>query len=61
MRWVQPRDLSHANSVVEGIVTGLLSWVIGQLLAEAVGQSFLRRSLNFVLSLLGVGLWRRSC
>ena len=39
----------------------LLSWVIVQLLAEAVGQSFLRRSLNFVLSLLGVGLWRRSC
>jgi putative ABC transport system permease protein len=51
--------------ITEGAVIGLLSWVIGvglawpisRLLADAVGQSFLHRSLNFEFSLLGVGLW----
>jgi putative ABC transport system permease protein len=66
MRAIGASDRSIRQIViVEGIVIGLLSWVIGvalawpisRLLADAVGQSFLRRSLNFEFSLLGVGLW----
>jgi putative ABC transport system permease protein len=66
MRAIGASDRSIRQIViVEGIVIGLLSWVIGvalawpisRLLADAVGQSFLRRSLDFEFSLLGVGLW----
>jgi putative ABC transport system permease protein len=66
MRAIGASDRSIRQIViVEGVVIGLLSWLIGtalawpisRLLADAVGQSFLRRSLNFEFSLLGVGLW----
>jgi putative ABC transport system permease protein len=51
--------------MVEGAVIGLLSWAIGALLAlpvskvlaDAVGTSFLRRTLDFEYSLLGVAVW----
>ncbi len=51
--------------IVEGMFIGTLSWFAGVLLAlpissllsDAVGMSFLRRTLNFEFSLTGVGLW----
>jgi putative ABC transport system permease protein len=66
MRAIGASDRSIRQIViVEGIVIGMLSWVIGvalawpisRVLADAVGQSFLRRSLDFEFSMLGVGLW----
>ena len=51
--------------IVEGMFIGALSWLAGVLLAlpiskllsDAVGLSFLRRTLNFEFSLMGVALW----
>jgi putative ABC transport system permease protein len=49
----------------EGMFIGALSWAIGavialpisKLLCDAVGMSFLRRTLDFVYSIEGVGVW----
>lgn len=66
MRAIGASDRAIRGIVIaEGMVIGLLSWAIGaalalpisRLLADAVGQSFLRRTLDFEYSLLGVGLW----
>jgi putative ABC transport system permease protein len=51
--------------IVEGVLIGLLSWLIGAILAlpisyvlsNAVGMAFLRRPLNFEFSWGGIGLW----
>jgi putative ABC transport system permease protein len=51
--------------IAEGMFIGALSWLAGVLLAlpiskllsDAVGLSFLRRTLNFEFSLMGVALW----
>jgi putative ABC transport system permease protein len=51
--------------IIEGIFIGALSWLAGVLLAlpiskllsDAVGMAFLRRTLNFEFSLMGVALW----
>jgi putative ABC transport system permease protein len=51
--------------IVEGLVIGLLSWLIGTVLAlplgklmsDAVGVSFLRAPLNYTFSLQGALLW----
>ncbi|BCX02479.1 MAG: hypothetical protein KatS3mg053_0417 [Candidatus Roseilinea sp.] len=49
----------------EGMFIGALSWAIGSVLAlpiskllcDAVGEAFLRRTLDFAYSLEGVGVW----
>jgi putative ABC transport system permease protein len=51
--------------IVEGVVIGLLSWLVGAVLAlplskvfsDAVGMAFMRRTLNYEFSLGGVALW----
>jgi putative ABC transport system permease protein len=51
--------------IIEGMFIGALSWLAGVLLAlpiskllsDAVGMAFLRRTLNFEFSLMGVALW----
>jgi putative ABC transport system permease protein len=51
--------------IVEGMLIGLISWVIGVLLAyplsmalsNMVGNSILRAPLSYVFSLPGAGLW----
>jgi putative ABC transport system permease protein len=51
--------------IVEGMFIGALSWLAGvvlalpisRLLSDAVGMAFLRRTLNFEFSLMGVALW----
>lgn len=51
--------------VLEGIAIGLLSWLLGcmlavplgKLLSDLVGTSVMASSLNFSFSMLGVGLW----
>jgi len=51
--------------MVEGIIIGMVSWAIGalialplsRLLAEAVGQAFLKSSPSYVFSITGALLW----
>lgn len=51
--------------IIEGILIGVISWVIGSILAwpisrllsDAVGQAFLRRALKFGFSFEGVFIW----
>lgn len=66
MRAIGADDGAIRNIVIgEGIFIGVLSWLLGvmlawpisRLLSDAVGLSFLRRTLNFEFSLLGIGLW----
>jgi putative ABC transport system permease protein len=51
--------------IVEGILIGLISWLVGALLAfplswllgDAIGEQFLNTSLNHVFSIWGAMLW----
>jgi putative ABC transport system permease protein len=51
--------------VVEGVLIGVLSWLIGALLAlpaskllsDMVGLAFIQTPLDYAFSLFGVGLW----
>lgn len=51
--------------IVEGVLIGVLSWLIGsllsvpasRLLSDQVGIAFLQTPLSYVFSLFGVGLW----
>ena len=66
MRAIGASDGAIRRIVIgEGMTIGALSWALGALLAwpisrllcDAVGMSFLRRTLDFVYSLEGVGIW----